>query len=144
MHANTPSRADNVHRETRDRQRSKDADLVLRKKDFMQLFGDRSNARLEPPWRCVFFGSDQFSVQVLRLLHGTGLSVVPGEGLLCTLDVCTHVSDQGTKWYGIYKCSDQVQLQLESTWDHCTGYCLVLDCLLFPKKGLVHSMTLCT
>ena len=61
----------------------------------VQLFGDRSKAKLEPPWRCLFFGSDQFSVQVLQLLHGTGLSLVSGEGTLCVLDVCTHVGNRG-------------------------------------------------
>ena len=73
---------------------------VLRKKDFLQLFGDKSKAKLEPPWRCVFFGSDHFSVQVLQLLHGTGMSLVPGEGLLCVLDVCTQVGRKGKNWHG--------------------------------------------
>merc|ERR1719431_415369 len=71
--------------------------LVLKRKDFLQLFGDRTRAKLEPPWRAVFFGSDDFSVQVLRLLHGAGFSLVPGDGLLCSLDVCTNVGKKGTE-----------------------------------------------
>jgi len=65
--------------------------LVFRRKDFMQLFGDRSKAKVEPPWRALFFGSDQFSVEVLKILHGTALSLGPQEGLIKVLDVCTRV-----------------------------------------------------